>query len=55
MPSKTVIEVIARLVALELKMEAHLIESGGIKSDLKWLKWFMMAIIGGLIGLFFKR
>lgn len=35
-----------RMTKLEETVERHLIESGGIKSDLKWLKRFNWFILG---------
>lgn len=47
MPPTRLPEFIARLTSLEEKMEAHLIESGDIRGDIKWLKWLVMGITGG--------
>jgi len=35
-----------RMTTLEKVVEDHLIESGGIRSDLKWLKKLMWFVLG---------
>jgi hypothetical protein len=47
MPNKSVVEVLKRLGILEETMQNHLVESGEIKGDIKWLKWFVMGTTGG--------
>jgi len=55
MPSKTVHEVLARLMALESKMEQHLVESVEVHTNIaklqthtSWMKWMLMGIAGGI-------
>ena len=47
MPNKYLPEFIKRLESLEKSMGLHLIESGSIQSDIKWLKWLVMGTTGG--------
>ncbi len=44
MPNKDVKSVLERLISVEAKFNQHLIEGGGIKKDLEWLKWINMGI-----------
>lgn len=40
-----------RMSKLETVVENHLIESGAIRADLKWLKKFMWVVMGSPIGI----
>lgn len=55
MPQSTIKELIVQLTKLEAAFTQHLIEGSAVKSDIRWLKWLCMLIVGGLIGLFFKQ
>lgn len=52
MPNNRLKEFIHRLTALESKMETHLIESGGIKTQLRTNTWLTGVILVALLGKF---
>lgn len=48
MPNKVVTYLIAEVQELKEAFNGHIAESGNIKTDIKWLKWFVMGIAGGI-------
>lgn len=48
MPNKTVTFLIAEFQELKEAFNEHIAESGSIKTDIKWLKWFVMGMAGGI-------
>ena len=48
MPNKTVVFLLAEFAELKKQFQFHIEESGGIKTDIKWLRWFVMGIAGGI-------
>lgn len=55
MPSKLVNSIMAELKLVHDKMDAHLAEGVGVKSDIAWLKKLVILILVGLISLWFKK
>lgn len=48
MPNETIKFLLAEFAELKEQFTAHITESGGIKADIRWLKWFVMGIAGGM-------
>lgn len=54
MPTSIVEKLIEQIEHLKASLDAHLIESTGIKTDIVWLKWLMMLVMAGIMSLWLK-